>query len=581
MAVRHMTSLTSSKHFDNTKAARAPADSPQCCLCFKSIDPVIALLQNNLQPRIIRTLVANFPAWGPDQSICSDCALQVVQHADRERSRASLHYELGMPFPIYSRAEATILPTPTRTLADYRFTGRGITVAFLDSGFYAHPDLVSPTSRIKLYVDATGSRPKVLADFDNPPTGHSWHGTMTSSIALGNGYSSAGEYRGLAPDADLVAIKTGYRGRRISETDIMRALTWVVDNHRKHAIRIVNISLGGDRVSDGNPTPLDEMIEEAVAQGLVVVCASGNEGAAKIYPPASAPSAIVVGGLDDQNTLDRRMHGMYRSNWGVGVGGSLKPDLIAQAMWLAAPMVHQTDTFTYSEFLWDLFEANDQALRERIEIDYARARFTRDMVDQPVEVLRRAIRTRLNEDKFIRRGYQHVDGTSMSAPIVTGVVAQMLEANPKLTPAQVKQILVGTARHLAGVPTWQQGGGVVDAGGAVARALRFKHPDLRKTPASPNCFGQMAELTFVDPKPASVFVVGSFNDWRVTGDGAVNMASPKRGVWRAALNLGGVGDLHYYKFVLDGERWLHDPENPDRVEDACGGFFSVLSSNKT
>ena len=74
--------------------------------------------------------------------------------------------------------------------------------------------------------------------------------------------------------------------------------------------------------------------------------------------------------------------------------------------------------------------------------------------------------------KVIDAKHQYVDGTSVAAAIVSGVVAQMLEANPALTPRQVRAILIATARPLDGVAA-QQGAGMIQAGAAVAEALRL------------------------------------------------------------------------------------------------------------
>src|SRR5437868_6467303 len=156
--------------------------------------------------------------------------------------------------------------------ANPNYTGRGVSVAFLDSGFYPHPDLTEPVNRVRAYVDATLAEPEVRPSFKRvAPT--SWHGLMTSVICAGNGRISAGRYRGLAPEAELVLVKTGSRRtRRISDRDILRALNWVLAHHAEYHLRVVNISLGGDFASTGAETPLDAAVDEAVAQGLVVIC---------------------------------------------------------------------------------------------------------------------------------------------------------------------------------------------------------------------------------------------------------------------------------------------------------------------
>ena len=127
---------------------------------------------------------------------------------------------------------------------------------------------------------------------------------MTSVVAAGNGYLSDGVYRGIAPDAKLVLVKIGKTGR-IPESNIESGLKWVLENKDEYGIRIVNISAGGDFEQPYLHNPLCQLVEEAVSVGLIVVCAVGNAGLAPghpVLPPASSPSSIAVGGLDDQNS---------------------------------------------------------------------------------------------------------------------------------------------------------------------------------------------------------------------------------------------------------------------------------------
>jgi serine protease AprX len=193
------------------------------------------------------------------------------------------------------------LPVPLRMDADQRYTGRGTTIAFLDSGFYAHKDLTEPDDRIVAYHsifeahDDTSSLHK--------PDVASWHGMMTSVVAAGNGHLSDGYYRSIAPRANVVLVKIGKTGR-ISEGNIETGLRWVFANREKYGIRIVNISAGGDFEQSYLDNSLCQLVEEVVKAGVTVVCAVGNAGLAPgqtVLPPASAPSAIAVGGLYDNN----------------------------------------------------------------------------------------------------------------------------------------------------------------------------------------------------------------------------------------------------------------------------------------
>src|SRR4026207_527414 len=130
------------------------------------------------------------------------------------------------------------LPVPVRMDADERYTGRGITIAFLDSGFYAHKDLTEPSNRIVAYhsIFAADDDPSFL----KTPDVSSWHGMMTSVVAAGNGHLSEGFYRGLAPESNLVLVKIGRTGH-IPDEDIDRGLKWVLKHREEYDIQIVNI----------------------------------------------------------------------------------------------------------------------------------------------------------------------------------------------------------------------------------------------------------------------------------------------------------------------------------------------------
>jgi serine protease AprX len=365
------------------------------------------------------------------------------------------------------------LPTPLRVNATPKFTGKGIVIAFLDSGFYPHPDLTQPDNRILYYADARPERIRENAGFSIPHV-TSWHGMMTSCACAGNGYMSMYRYAGIAPDAKVVLVKTGNMlNRRIREQDIFRALRWTMDNAARFGVRIVNISLGGDIPATGKMTPLDQLVEDAVAQGLAVVCAAGNSGGHKLIPPASAPSAITVGGLNDHNSLDRARHCLYPTSYGRGARGVMKPEIIAPAQWVAAPMLPRTRVHNEAQFLWKIERANERDLARILQTKESRARISLETMNRPAHEIKRIMRERMNDQKFIHPHYQHVDGTSFAAPIVSSVAAQMLEANPALRPAQVKQVLIDTAEPLDDVPLEKQGGGVVNAGAAVEAALRL------------------------------------------------------------------------------------------------------------
>jgi serine protease AprX len=366
------------------------------------------------------------------------------------------------------------LPTPLRMGADERFTGRGVSIAFLDSGFYAHSDLLEPVNRILAYhsIFAADDDPTLL----QTPDVASWHGMMTSVVAAGNGFLSNGMYRGIAPESNVVLVKIGKTGR-IPEANIKAGLEWVLNNRKRFDIRVVNISAGGDFEQSYVDNPLCQLVEEAVGEGVIVVCAVGNAGLAPghpVLPPANSPSAISVGGLDDQNSLDRARRGMYRSSYGPTVDGLQKPEVIAPGIWVAAPILPHTPTADEAHLYAELDSSPDDALRaiihERKGVDQA----LDDACELPIPMLRQLISIKLQEGNVINQHYKFVDGTSFAAPIVSSIIACMLQANPGLTPQQVKRILIETAERVTGVEVDRQGWGVVVPRKAVELAASMR-----------------------------------------------------------------------------------------------------------
>src|SRR2546430_17151315 len=168
--------------------------------------------------RILESNAANVEAF------CARCH-ELFKRAQRQIDSHAAVFE----------QHAFVLPTPLRMDADERFTGRGVTIAFLDSGFYAHQDLTEPRNRILAYhsIFSDDGDQTSLETTDVA----SWHGMMTSVVAAGNGSLSQGFYRGIASDANLVLVKIGRTGR-ISEDQIQRGLEWVLTHHEAHKIRV-------------------------------------------------------------------------------------------------------------------------------------------------------------------------------------------------------------------------------------------------------------------------------------------------------------------------------------------------------
>lgn len=416
-----------------------------------------------LDGEVASLIRANSPGREDLENACERC-VRLFEAARRELNAHSAVRNDG----------SHVLSTPLRLDADERFTGKGVTIAFLDSGFFPHPDLTQPRNRILSYKSLLDTDGDVTSLFE--PDVASWHGMMTSVVAAGNGGLSDGFYRGIAPDAEVVLVKLARTGR-ITEEDIRRGLEWVLENRERYGIRVVNISAGGDFEQSYLTDPLSKTVERCVASGIVVVCAVGNAGHLPnhpVFPPASSPSCIAVGGLDDNNSMHRARHGMYRSSYGPTLDGLQKPELIAPSIWVPAPILPGTPTAKQAELLALLDAAADEELRGLIasnqgvddEIDAA--------ADRPAYLIRQVIGLKLHRENVINKNYKFVDGTSFAAPIVSSVVAQMLEANPEMTPQQVKKALVATADRLPHVEVDRQGWGVLDARRAVELALESR-----------------------------------------------------------------------------------------------------------
>ena len=181
-------------------------------------------------------------------------------------------------------------PVATRLVTDTRFTGRGVTIAFLDSGFYAHPDLTATRHRIKAHHDVTTG--VTLKRAVPRPDVSSWHGMMTSVVCAGDGSLSGGRYRGLASEADLVLVKVG-TSARIRHEDIQKGLEWIRANRETFDIKVANISCGGDWEASYLTDPLSRIAEDCVREGIVVVAAAGEV--------AEVPSGDAIGvGIDRQ-----------------------------------------------------------------------------------------------------------------------------------------------------------------------------------------------------------------------------------------------------------------------------------------
>ena len=322
------------------------------------------------------------------------------------------------------------------------YTGAGVTVMVNDSGIDAtHGDLTFG-DRVVENVQALTNLSAVLGGI-LPPTYlegmpntdiSSGHGTHCAGSVGGSGARSGGLQRGVATGADLVGYGSG---AVISILDALGGFDYAIANKDRFdaPIRVISNSWG----SSGAFDPTDPVVVasyEAYKHGIVSVFAAGNSGpAANTHNPyAQAPWVISVGAANKDRTLAD-----FSSRGNPGETGSFTmPD---------------GSSWTYS---------NEPTLAATgVDVVSARA------LTGVLPVL--AVGQDINLDPALLPFYTHMSGTSMATPHVAGIVALLFEANPALTPAEVKDILVATADPM-GLAPWEAGAGHVDAYEAVSVA---------------------------------------------------------------------------------------------------------------
>ena len=346
--------------------------------------------------------------------------------------------------------------------SEFGYSGAGVGVAVVDSGTTTwHDDLtyqgLSSTVRVK-----NGQRVVAFADFVNGRTGQyddNGHGTHVSGIIAGNGRNSLGARAGIAPEAHLVSLKVlDDRGRGVI-SNVIAALEWAVANKAVHNIRVLNLSVGAAVTESYRTDPLALAAKRAVDAGIVVVTAAGNLGKnaqgqlqyGGITAPGNAPWVLTVGAYSHEGTVVRTDDVManYSSRGPSAVDYEAKPDLVAPG----------TGVVSLSDPGSTLYFSKAAYLLKGVGFS----------LDKP---------------------YLSLTGTSMAAPVVSGTVALMVQANPSLTPNMVKAILQYTAQIYPSYDALTQGAGFVNARGAVqlARFFRTAQPGARL--AMPRSWGK-------------------------------------------------------------------------------------------
>ena len=290
-------------------------------------------------------------------------------------------------------------------------TGAGVTVAILDSGINPDPDLAG-----RILTSVNFADPLTTPD----PGGH---GTHVAGIIAGDGTASAGQYIGVAPQANLVDVRVMDAEGNATSSSVIAGLEWTIGHASQYGIRIINLSLGGNSITDYTHDPVAAIAELAWLHGLVVIAAAGNSGTA-VDTPGIDPHLLTVGAVDDQGTpslFDDALPAW--TGWGVPLRSTAKPDIVAPGRRIVSLRVPGS---------------------------------TLDV---------------LNPDRVVTAAngatYFRMSGTSMSTAVASGVVALLLQAHPTLKPNQVKGVLTATAGsfgQLAGVitPSPVAGQGAID-----------------------------------------------------------------------------------------------------------------------
>jgi serine protease AprX len=270
-------------------------------------------------------------------------------------------------------------------------TGQGIGIAVIDSGVASHPDL--------------GNRVIVSQNFNPNVSGNDdayGHGTAVAGIIAGNGTASLGQYIGVAPEATLISLRVNDGSGGAPTSAIMNAILWAVINRNTYNIRVINLSLQASVQESYRTSPIDAAVEYAWLKGLVVVVAAGNSGPnSALYAPANDPYVITVGATDDQGsvaTSDDTLAGF--SSYGPTQDGFTKPDFVAPGRRIVTTLAPNSSfALNYPSFM-------------------------------------------------VGSQYIKLSGTSVAAPVVSGVAALYLESNPTVRPGQLKGVLLATANRL-------------------------------------------------------------------------------------------------------------------------------------
>jgi serine protease AprX len=537
----------------------------KCPVCDLYHSRLIHSFNYSYEGDVLKKVQSVFPEWEAKNGICGRCYDEfeaITYHSFRAMEKPLDAYRLKY-------LDFYILPIPERINADISFTGKGVTICIIDSGFYLHPDF---KDRVIKMIDITDESNGV--EYFKEPHDNAWHGTMTSTVCAGNGSLSRGLYRGLASDANLVLIKIQNDEYKITDENIAKALCWVIENHRAYNIKIVNLSLSGETAEPYGVSEINKLAENLFKENVLVVAAVGNNEIGGILPPASSPHVVAVGGFDDRNKLDGDII-LYHSSYGITIDGLSKPELISNAIWLPAPILPGTKAHKKAGVFFKSLEDEDsifaviQNNQEWLKEEYVDLTGGRDEIWK-------AIKRILLKEKFISPDYMHVDGTSFAAPIVTSVAAQMMEANPLIAADEIRKTLLSTALPLPGYDIARQGYGMLQPKIAVYAVMQKKQMNFLADSPILNKETRRAIFYIQIPNVKKyISLVSSFNNWKKN---EILLRPAGNDTWYVDIPILPAG-RYEYKFYIDDSYWLEDISNPWRVTDNHGGWNNVFEVN--
>ncbi len=328
-------------------------------------------------------------------------------------------------------------------------SGKGVSVLVNDSGVDGtHNDIKFGDHLVQNVSGATNLH--ALTDIlpvtyveDVPNTdSNSGHGTHVAGIVGGNGAQSNGKYEGVAPGAGIVGYGSG---AGIAILDTLGGFDYALTHQAQYNIRVVTNSWGStsDSGTDFDPeNPINIATKELYDRNIVTVFSAGNSGPGESTISGNykkAPWVITVAAGDAQGNLAE-----FSSRGVKGKGGTVTVDgetfTWVDRPTITTPGVDIVSTKTVAP-LTALSAEQDAANLEPAHLPY----------------------------------YTHMSGTSMAAPHAAGIVALMLDADPGLTPREVKEIIQKTATNMPGYEPWEVGAGYANAFAAVDYILNDKN----------------------------------------------------------------------------------------------------------